>query len=366
MKKLVFCNYTQMLSVPKTGVGVYEENLLKQLDHLCYPYEWIGPDPSVQGPMYRWLKKHRIRNHIKGLKLLYKWIPIEFQYGFNKIYVCDTIIPVSFPYTTVIAIVQDVMLLQFPEFYSNKRKEGLTAFFKRLKKADYIITSSHATKHLVIKYFSFAPNKIFVTPYGVDHLESGNKSTCFIPKTSIDISKKYVFYIGDMRGNKNLLKAIKGFEKYIRDTGDDLYFYIAGRKNFEYLILKKYVEEHSLDGNVIFLNYVTDHERLILYHNAFGFIFVSLAEGFGMPILEAMLAGIPVITSNCSSMKEIAKGAALLVNPLSEKAICDAINQLNDVHTRVRLINAGKKRANNYTWKASAKLFVKFIKEIAR
>ena len=176
------------------------------------------------------------------------------------------------------------------------------------------------------------------------------------------VEKKYFFYIGDFRDNKNVIAAIRAFEKYSQ-TNEDIYFFLAGNpkgKNYEQI--KEYVNTKGLSTKILFLGYVSNDEKVFLYEYAHAFLFVSLYEGFGVPIIEAMLYHTPVITSNRSSMCEIAvEGSALLVDPTDIEDICGAMKAVSDPLIREQLINQGRTIAARYTWDASYRNFCNAI-----
>ena len=239
----------------------------------------------------------------------------------------------------------------------------LKYFYNRCKKVDLIVTVSESTKKDVIQYLGIDRDKIKVVNCGID--TNKIKKTNMIEKTGnkIDFCEKYLLYIGDMRKNKNLINAIKGFE-CAKSKDDKLKFYIAGAKKFEYDKLKKYVSEHKLEKDVIFLGYVSDEEKEQLYSFAFALLFVSEYEGFGIPILEGAAYGTPVITSNTSSMNEIAEGYCLTVNPYKKEAIGNEILKLNNAELRKKVIERQNKLLLKYTWDNSYKQFEEALKPI--
>ena len=179
----------------------------------------------------------------------------------------------------------------------------------------------------------------------------------------IDFDNRYLLYIGDLRKNKNVISAIKSFEICMR-RDQNLYFYIAGHKSNEYLNLNQYVKDHGLENRVKFLGYVSEAEKIYLYKKAFAFIFVSGYEGFGVPIIEAMHYGIPVITSNRSSMKEISGDGAILVSPDNIEEIANAIQLLENKDCYEEYVAKGYHIAEKYTWNNSYEQMKQLLKDV--
>lgn len=350
----------------RTGVHRYYFNLLENINKNDVCISVYESEDSVNKrynndvPFKKYLKYS-----FKFARLLAYFLPIEFFFGRSDIYICDGLFPISIYKSKKISIIHDLMVYRYPQNYSYIMRIYLKSFFEiSAKRADLIIAVSQQTKDDIIKYLGVPENRIAIVYNGVDESIEGITDK----DPMIDLSQRYIFYIGDFRANKNVLNAIKAFERYIKQTQDDIYFYLAGsKKSKDYQMLNKYVEKHGLQKRVIFCGYVSDAFKVKLYKNAFAFIFVSFFEGFGVPIIEAMQYNTPVITSNCSSMKEIAiEDSALLVDPNQVDMISDAIAALNNPQQRKSQIENGKRIAARYTWENAALQFSEAIAKVSK
>ena len=346
----------------RTGVHLYYYNLLKRFVSDCDKCVISAYDSKNDINEYVdecfWGK---VKFSHKIVRILMYLIPAECFWGKSDIYVCDGISPVTLFKSKRIFVIHDLMVYMYPENYGWLKKIYLKYFFSKISKADKIIAVSQQTKSDIVNLLNVDENKISVVYNGVDKILLEDEKI----NLKVDTQRKFLFYIGDFRKNKNVLTAIKAYREYLNSTDDDMLFYLAGNaKGDEYKELLRYVQEYGLEDKVIFLGYVTDAEKVYLYKHAYAFIFVSLYEGFGVPIIESMLYETPVITSNCSSMAEIATGeSAILVDPLNVRDIADAIDSLNNQEVRKSYIASGKNIAMKYTWDNAYNDFKRIIYE---
>lgn len=332
MSTVCLLNGHLILREHKTGVHYFHEIVTKKLCSEDRNYEikvaffdrkkryamelrkehnrWLEPFVSIEK---RW---PRIFSYI---------FPIELFFGKNDVYFCDGLIPHTFYKSKKIAIVHDLMVKIYPENYSIIKRLYLEIFFSQLKKADRIVCVSETTKKDIIHFYGVDSKKIVVCYNGVD--EKAMKLTDFsIKNKMIDIKKRYLLYLGDMRKNKNLVNTVKGFINFCESNEvGDLFFYIAGSLNGDYKLINEAIKNSDYKENVQFLGYVSDHDKDVLYEKCEAVVLLSVYEGFGMPIIEGMQHKKPIITSNCSSMREVGEGIALLTDPYSIEDIADKI-----------------------------------------
>lgn len=239
------------------------------------------------------------------------------------------------------------MQLRFLDFFSKRS-------FRRAKK---IITISHATrKELVLQYGVPAENVEVIYP--------GLKNFASVAEEPVDIpSQGYFLFVGTIKKRKNVLNLIRGFAR-IADRAPQ-HLLIAGRPNLSSSYgrsIEAFVKEKKLEDRIRFLGPVSEGALRYLYRHAFVFAFPSAFEGFGMPVVEAMSEGAPVLTSNVSSLPEAAGDAALLVNPFDSEAIGDGLLRLaEDADLRHDMIKKGFTNAGRFSWEASAKRFIEVL-----
>lgn len=221
-----------------------------------------------------------------------------------------------------------------------------------IRKADHIVSVSENTKKDLMRYLKIPEEKITVVYNGVDH-------SVFKPNTQAVASFPYILYVGSERPRKNLERLLEAFV-LLKKSSDfaDLKLIKVGSPGrsaaFRQTTLQK-IKELGLDGEVIFVDQITDERLVEYYSSARVLVYPSLYEGFGLPVLEAMACGCPVITSNVSSLPEVAGDAAFLVNPYDIRDICGAIARLlTDNRLRDELIARGKVRSRIFSWAKTA------------
>ncbi|HCR52241.1 TPA: hypothetical protein DIV48_01165 [Candidatus Kaiserbacteria bacterium] len=229
-------------------------------------------------------------------------------------------------------------------------------FFSRLsfRMARKIITISHATRQDLIQQYGVPAGKIEV-------IYPGRKEFSLIAEKPIDVPPRgYFLFVGTTKERKNVLNLIRGFANISARVPQDLV--VAGRCDFSSLYgrnVAAFVAEKNLKNRIHFLGPISDEVLAFLYRNAIAFAFPSAFEGFGMPVVEAMSEGTPVLTSNVSSLPEAAGDAALLVDPFDPQAIGNALLRLaRDPGLRQAMIEGGRKHAARFSWETSAKRFL--------
>jgi len=219
-----------------------------------------------------------------------------------------------------------------------------------LKKAEKVITISENTKKDVIEQTNTVPSKIKSILLGVDKIFLDKKNSR--DKKVLDkynIKKPYILFVGMLEPRKNIKGLIEAF--YLVQNKHDNDLIIVGKKGWMYQDIFKLVKKLKLEGEVIFTGYLPDEDLPSLYSNATCFVYPSFYEGFGIPIVEAMACGCPVITSNNSSMREVAGEAAILVNPYNVEEIKDAIEKvIYNPKEKKRLQKLGFQNVKRFNW----------------
>ncbi|MDF2472470.1 MAG: hypothetical protein K0R21_252 [Anaerocolumna sp.] len=238
------------------------------------------------------------------------------------------------------------------------------------KKAKQIITSSKFAKDEIVSFFPKVNNKISIVYNGVDIInvkkakELSLENDFYKFKVENNIGQDYILGFGSLEERKNSMRLIQGYEKLpikIQKKYQLILFGFRGwQQSKEYAYLKlKHIQ------NVKMLGYVSDTEKQLLYLNCKIFVFPSLAEGFGLPILEAFAASVPVITSNTTSLPEVAGEAAVFVNPEDVTDIASKIEMLiSSCSLQQELIEKGARQLEKFRWKNTSQSIFKIIKSI--
>lgn len=337
------------------GTSVYTKNLVSNLLQIDQDNKYLLFGGSLR-------RGEEIKAFLRGLKGNYEgrvfpiaptladfvWnrlgvFPIERLIGkIDVFHSSDWTQPPSTAYR--VTTVHDPWPVLYPKYTNPKIVATHTARLKRVKKyADAVIVPSEATKADLVDY-GISEQKITTIYEAANPMFVRSDSENQV-KTKRFVKEAYFLAVG-VGYRKNIIRSIEAFEKY-------------NNKNYFRLVIVGNPTDGSFKANqnVIFTGHVTDLELKALYKNAEALLYPSLHEGFGLPILEAFSSNCPVITSNCSSMAEIAKKGAILVNPLSVDSIADGLNQL-EKHKSVILKNA-KSRLKDFSWSKTARQTLK-------
>lgn len=240
--------------------------------------------------------------------------------------------------------IHDAAIAAFPSAYSWKFRLWYRIMYTVLgKRLNTIFTVSNFSRNELNKYFDIPKEKIHVTYNGVEHLKDIQPDD----RISAKIPKDYVLAVSSQNPTKNFKLVLEDAEQL-----PDVNFVIAGGSNTKVFNGK---EKKTLD-NIHYVGYVSDQELVSLYRHAKGFVYPSLYEGFGIPPLEAMYFGCPVIVSNSASLPEICGDAALYCDSHDVNSLCDCIEELSQEKVRNDLIAKGIERCRRFTFKKSAEL----------
>lgn len=268
-----------------------------------------------------------------------------------------------------VVTVHDMVYKAFPETVRGRTKLMLNMGLKKsMKRADIIITDSEFSKSEIIKYFPKYRGKIKVVPCGVD-LEKFcpcvDKKRIFDVKTSLGIEGEYFLYVGTIEPRKNLKRLITAYNALAKKLSDPPKLVLAGGKGWLYDDIFEKVRKLGLEDKVIFTKYVPSEDMNPLMCGALAFVFPSIYEGFGMPPLEAMACGVPVLTTAEASLPEVTGDCAVICDAYSPKSIAEGLYRLyKDEKLRAELSRRGIERAKSFTWERSAKALYKIYKEL--
>jgi glycosyltransferase involved in cell wall biosynthesis len=269
------------------------------------------------------------------------------------------VLPVLTPGRTVVTI-HDTIHLMFPEYLKHRLAYlyARATMWAAAHKADRILTVSEQSKRDILKFFDVRPEKVVVTPNAIDGRFDAEPTLEEIRQTRerYQLSYPYILYVGNIKPHKNLERLIEAFH-YVRSQGrPELELLIIGDEISRLQALRRAVHKYNLHRYVRFHGYVADKTLAVLYRLASVFVFPSLYEGFGLPPLEAMASGTPVVTSNVSSLPEVVGDAAVLVDPYSADAIAGGILKvLHSSHLRSELRERGFARVREYSWDRSVR-----------
>ena len=227
------------------------------------------------------------------------------------------------------------------------------------RRSKVVITPSEFVKHDVAQFAEISPEKIVVT---YEAAEPINDPAELVKGLA---SEQFIMYVGRPMPHKNLERLIKAFMG-LKAQHPNLKLVLAGKKDANYRRIEAGVQKQGLE-NVVFTDFVSEGQLRWLYENCAAYIFPSLSEGFGLPGLEAMVHGAPVVSSNATCLPEIYGDAAHYFDPHDVQAMADAINEvLTDKDLRESLIRAGRQQAAKYSWQRTAEQTLAVYNKVLR
>ena len=354
-----------------TGIGTYTENVLKNLIRIDtinnYHVFWSGNSyESIKKENCKIImtsRKHQrfFEDHYFPVNISKEKIDIYHMpqngIGFSEEISCKKI-------TTIHDLIPYVM----PETVG---KGYLLKFLKEMPiiigGSDGIITVSEFSKRDILKFFPIDENKIFVTPLAADKKYIPLDKThcrCFL-KDTYNLTDPFILYLGGFSERKNVASALIAFSKVYKDLDKKYNLVIVGAYKDSSQRLVKLVTELKIDSNVVFTGFVPEEHLPIFYNGCDTFIYPSFYEGFGLPPLEAMNCGTPVIASNLTSIPEVVGDGGILINPYNILEISNAIgNLLGNEQLREELRYKALKRASEFSWQHTAENTLKVYESV--
>ena len=350
------------------GSRTYLYNLYRSISALdsendyLYFGHWEGEAPFGEGvPHLDFPSPARWR------RLTYQTAPLVRRYDIDLFH-STFISPLILPCRSLLTIL-DVLYETHPQFFNTaqRMRNKLLVRFSAGRAAQ-IHTISRYCRRSIIDVYGVEEERVKVVPCGID-------LATFSPKGRDDSRKRildtfgvedYILTVGRLEPRKNhigLLRAYSSLKKKIRSPGP---LVIVGQKDFGYRSIFSELKSLNLERDVLFLENVQNDLSPHIYRAARLFVYPSFAEGFGIPALEAMASGVPVVSSDTTAMKEVVEEAGLLVDPAEPEDICDAMGRLlEDDGLHDRHAKLGRKQAEKWTWDNAARRYLDAIRAIS-
>jgi glycosyltransferase involved in cell wall biosynthesis len=355
------------------GIGTYIRNLLRHLARLDRESEFVllvgESDMAVASHLGRNFRtvlesapNYSFQEQIRIPWALHRERPDVFHAP-------HYILPVGVRCRSVVTI-HDCIHLMFPQYLPNRMAYAYAraSMWSAARKSARILTVSEASKRDILHFFRVPAEKIEVVYNAIDERfwnrpDEGDVSRV---RERYQLTSRFVLYVGNIKPHKNLVRLIEAFDLVRKRGLDDVKLLIIGDEISKLPALRRAVHGHKLHKEVRFLGYVRDETLAILYRLASAFAFPSLYEGFGLPALEAMASGTPVVTSNVSSLPEVVGNAAVLVDPYDVEAIADGlIRVLTDTSLAGELSRRGLVRARDFSWERSVARTHEIYRQVA-
>ena len=258
-----------------------------------------------------------------------------------------------------VLVTHDLAYLHFPDHHSFFHKKYYQLFSPKFnKKADHIVSVSHFTKKEIMEHYGIVAEKISVACNGCDeHFQPIPSEEKQLVRNKYADGQPYFFYVGAIHPRKNVHRLIEAFSMFKTKTSAPVRLLIAGRFAWKAGEVKDAFERSPFQQDIHFLGYISDEELRKVMAGALACTYVSLFEGFGIPLLQAMHCEVPIISSDVSSMPEVAGDAAILIDPYQVETIAGAMHQIwQKDHLRSKLVDNGRKQRRQFSWQKAAKV----------
>ncbi len=361
---LVGVDASRALADRPTGTETYSRRLIQALLRLgsshCFRLYFRSAPPPDLFPKaeLRTIPFPRLWTHVRLAWEMARHPP-------DLLFVPAHVLPPIHPRRSLVTI-HDLGYLTFPRAHPWQQRLYLDVSTRwNARAAAHILTDSRATKSDLITRYSVEPDKVTVAYPGTDESlrPVRDAATIEAAKARYGIAGAYFLYLGTLQPRKNLRRLVEAFAQVVSyHLSCPVQLVLAGQRGWLCAELFEQIEQRGLDQQVCFPGYIAQEDKAALLSGAIGFVFPSLHEGFGLPVLEAQSCGCPVITSTTSSLPEIAGDAALLVDPRDSAAIAHAMERLtNEQELRSKLVERGFANVDRFSWQACAETVLEVI-----
>lgn len=360
------------------GIVNFKRNIAVQLAQIkevelngCY--NWLR---GMNRKKYSWFQSNLHKSIIPdqfvyhyALKLGYQ-LPFSYELMMNSRKDLNLFLTYNLPQvkfkSPVVATIHDIILLKTSSENKTMRDTHEKILRDTINKSIHILTVSESAKNDLIEYFSLSPNMISVVHNGITHelfKEELSEDKKRLVKKKYNLPNRFILYMGNYRKHKNIERLLEAYSLLPIDIRKDLKLVITARSKE----LEVFASKLKIQHDTIFCGFVDEMDKCAIYKSSEIVYYASLYEGFGVPIIEAQACGIPVITSNISSMPEASGGFAEHVNPYNVTEIYQAIIRLIDnTEHRNSIISGGYINSELYTWKRGAEEVYNVLNSIMR
>ncbi|HEX5473020.1 MAG TPA: glycosyltransferase family 1 protein [Vicinamibacterales bacterium] len=358
------------------GIGTYVRNLLRQLARIDRASEYVllcqQQDCQMAAELGENFRAVPESSPAYSIREQFR-VPLDVRRErANLFHAPHYVLPALTPCRSVVTI-HDCIHLRFPQYLPNRLGYAYarTSLWMATHRAARVLTVSQASKRDILRYFKVPESRIDVIYNAIDarFWEEPSAEDMERVRQRYRLDAPFILYAGNIKPHKNLERLIEAFQLLrpaLPGAFKGVQLLIIGDEISKYATLRRAVHRYKLHKYVRFFGFVPDQTLAALYRLADAFVFPSLYEGFGLPPLEAMASGTPVITSNVSSLPEVVGDAALLIDPYEPQAIADAIARvLSDTALRADLRARGLERARAFSWERSIRRVREIYDEVA-
>ena len=305
------------------------------------------------------------------LRILWEQLILPWQllyFRIDLLFTPSVAIPLWVPCKTVTTIHDMIPFHQGIRKYPKVRAAYMRWATRRAaKRSDLVLTVSEHSRQELIQFCQLSGEKILVAPDGVDEKYSrvdskGPLSRC---RTKYKLPDRFILFVGTLEPGKNILKLVEAFRRLKSQCSIPHKLVIVGPQGWGTKAILKTIENSALKDEIRITGFIPEEDLPFVYNAADLFVFPSLYEGFGLPPLEAMACGTPVVASNVPALPEVVGEAALLVDPYDIDELVSAMERiLRDRQLRERLASKGMERARGFSWKKTAEIVLGAFREV--
>ena len=347
----------------KTGTEWYAWHMIQEFKKIETEHKFnIYYNKEIDGDLKKGPSNFNYKNIVWKFSKLWTHIRLGIElliHPIDKFFATNSV-PI-FTRGEIIVTIHDLGFYKNPELYHPlERIYQKISHVLAIYKADKIVTISETTKKDIIKYFPKAKDKIRVIHLGLDrkYFKQVSEEAKKEVKDKYDLPSDYILYLGRLESKKNVLNLIKAYQS----LNTDWPLVLAGRPgNYGYEEIEKAAKGNN---KIIFLGYISNRHYPNLFSSASLFVFPTKFEGFGLPIIEAMACGVPVVCSDIPALKEVGNDSVLFFNPDDIQDIANKVDKvIKDKDLRNKLIEKGFKRSEFFSWSKCAKKTLDYILE---
>ncbi len=359
---------SSVVRVNRAGSAIYTRNLAAHLQSFCTDHRFFFYGFGIGGEQKL---RRGLENVVRHTLWMHLALPVRVLRDRIDLFHGTVGAPMILPCPFVLTIL-DLIHVKYPEWFD---RSWFYFYLKQIlpilvRRADRIVTISECSKRDLMEQYDLPAEKVKVISPAVDHRlfhARYDPQSVGAVKERFGIAGKYILSVGTLEPRKNFSLLVESFALLRKWKIDDYRLVIAGEKGWKYDQIFRTVRDLGLEDEVRFLGYVPTEDLPLLYRGAELFVYPSLYEGFGVPILEAMACGCPVVASDRASIPEVCGAAGILVAPEDRDDVAEAMGRvLSDPSLADAMRVRGRERAEGFRWETSARALLLLYEECAR
>lgn len=350
------------LSNPGSGEETYIRNVIRALASIDAENDYtlfVNPQlPDVSIPNTERMRRVVVRPSNRSARLLFSF-PLALWREQIDVAHAQNVIPVLCP-APAVASVHDIAYERYPQFFVSAEAARLRMLMPLMVRwAKAILTLSEFSKQDIVRRYRVPPEKIMVAPGAAEPIfhRLDDPARVVAARVRYGTGERFILYVGNLQPRKNLKTLIEAYVQLRRADAVRHKLIIVGSKTWLYDDIFAAARASGYEEEIVFTGYVPDEDLVALYNGTELFVYPSIFEGFGLPVLEAMACGAPVITSNTSSFPEVVGAGAMLVDPLDAAVLAKTmVTVLGDSVLRASLSSRAMQEATRYSWETTARI----------